>query len=67
MKIRFIRNVLLEVEKPKLEEFWDKQFYKWDEVEVESIIRNSNCVTIITSTGDGLLDVPSDSFEILPL
>lgn len=62
MKIRFVKNVLVEVIKPRLEETWDKEYRKWDELKVESIVGESK-VNITTKEGDILLDVPLDSFE----
>ena len=62
MKIRFVKNVLVEVIKPRLEETWDKEYRKWEELKVESIIGEGNKVTITTSQGDILIDVPLDSF-----
>ena len=62
MKIRFTRNVLVEVIKPRLEETWDKEYRKWEELKVESIVGEDK-VTITTKEGDILLDVPLNSFE----
>jgi hypothetical protein len=63
MKIRFIKTVLVEVMKPRLEETWDKEYRKWEELKVDSIIGEGNRVNITTSQGDILLDVPLNSFE----
>jgi len=62
MKIRFIRNVLIEVINPS-DEIWDKQCYKWNEIQVDSIDTNGKTAVIYAANGDVLLDVPSDSFE----
>ncbi len=63
MKIQFVKNVLVEVEKPKLEEIWDKEFQRWDQLTVESISYFGQKATIYTAEGDVLIDVPLDSFE----
>ena len=65
MKIRFIKSALVEVDKIKLQEVWDKSFTRWDEVEAESITYIKNCAEIRTREGDTLLDVPVDSFEVV--
>jgi len=37
MKIRFIKNVLVIVEKPKLQEDWNRYIRKWTEIKIEAI------------------------------
>lgn len=61
MKIRFVKSVLVEIEKPKMDEVWDKYFHRWDEVNVESIQGND----LITYNGDILKNVSSDAYEVL--
>jgi hypothetical protein len=65
MKIRFIRNVLVEVEKTKLQEMWDYHYPKWKELLVESINYSGKSATICTMDKDILADVPIDSFEVV--
>jgi hypothetical protein len=73
MKIRFIKSILVEIEKPKLEEVWDKQFYKWDELLISNksedlYVRQTigeKKVNLLTFDGDLLRDVPVNSFEVL--
>jgi hypothetical protein len=62
MKIRILKNVLVEVEKTRLQEVWDKQLYKWDELNVESINVAGKSADICTYEGDILLAVPTDYF-----
>ncbi len=62
MKIQFVRNILVDVQKPRLEEVWDKQYRRWDELIVETISYNGKKANIYTSDGDILIDVPDDSF-----
>jgi len=62
MKIRFLKDVLVDVQKARLEEMWDKQFKRWQELQVETISWTGKRATIVTSDGDVLLDVPEESF-----
>lgn len=65
MKIQFKRNVMVEVEKPKLEEVWDSSFPRWAELKIDSIIDCGESVNIYTAEGDVLLGVPKDAFVVL--
>ena len=65
MKIRFLKSVLVEVEKTRLQEVWDKQFQRWDELQAESINYAGKSAQICTREGDTILDVPVDSFEVV--
>ena len=65
MKIRFVKSVLIEVEKTKLQEVWDKQYQRWDEVEAERIEYFGKKATIYAASGDTLFSVPNDSFEVV--
>ena len=65
MKIRFIRSTLVEVEKYRLQEIWDRAFNRWDEVEADTITYQGSKAIIGTREGDTLLGVPIDSFEVL--
>lgn len=62
MKIRFLKDVLVDVQKARIEEMWDKQFRRWDELNVEAISWIGKRATIVTSDGDVLLDVPEETF-----
>lgn len=62
MKIQFLKNVLVDVQKARIEEMWDKQFRRWDELNVDTISWTGKRATIVTSDGDVLLDVPEETF-----
>ncbi len=59
------RSVLVEVNKFRLGEVWDKQLSKWDTVSVEKIDAHGETADLLTYDGDTLLDVPVDSFKVI--
>jgi len=63
MKIRFLKSVLVDVQKARLDEVWDKQYSRWDELNVESLSCSGKKATIYTTEGDTLIDVPVEAFE----
>ena len=63
MKIRFLRDITVDVEKPKIHEIWDKTFNRWTELQVDEIYPNGSVATLKTYEGDFILAVPLDSFE----
>ena len=65
MKIRIIKDVLVEVEKIRLEEVLDQSFRKWDELNVESIIDLGTVSQINTYDECTYLNVPNAAFEVL--
>jgi hypothetical protein len=65
MKIRMLKSVVVDVEKPRLQEIWDKQLHRWDELNVEAINYSGKYAYITTYEGDTYLHVPSDSFEAM--
>jgi len=65
MKVRILKSKLVEVEETKLQEVWDKQLNRWDELFVETIQSNGGCSDLVTPEGDVYLNVPSDVFEVL--
>jgi hypothetical protein len=65
MKIRILKDILVEVEKPKLEEVWDQQLRRWDELNVVSIIDFGKESKIITYDGSIYFNVPNESFDVL--
>lgn len=67
MKIKFVKNVVVDVEKPRLNEVWDKYYCKWDIVNAESLTYNPDKKTahILTYEGDELVFVPNDAFEVV--
>lgn len=66
MKVRIIKNVLVEIEKPKLGEVWDKQLSRWDELKVETMDVQGRFANLITFDGDIYLHVPNDAYEVIP-
>ena len=66
MKVRILKDVLVEMEKSRLDEVWDKQLRKWDEITVEKIDRMGGFAHLTTSDGDVYLHVPLFVFEELP-
>lgn len=51
------------MEKPRLNEIWDKNYRKWDEIRVDEIFPQGSLATLKTNEGDFILLVPEDSFE----
>jgi hypothetical protein len=65
MRIRFVKTCVVDVEKIRLQEIWDKAFNRWDEVNAESLQYSNNKVDIVTKDGDVLIGVPIESFEVV--
>lgn len=65
MKVRILKSKLVEVEKTKLNEVWDKQLNRWDELLIEAVQPNGRCSNLVSYDGDVYLNVPSDTFEVL--
>lgn len=65
MKVRILKNKLVEVMKTRMDEVWDKQLNRWDELNVESIQPYGNFSNLVTYEGDVYLNVPTDCFEVL--
>lgn len=65
MKIRIKRSVLVEVEKIKLNEVWDKSLSRWDELNIADIDVQGKWANLITTEGDVYLSVPTDAYEII--
>jgi hypothetical protein len=65
MKIRFVKNVVVDVRKVRLEETWDRSFHRWEEVRVDNIIDNGESVDLVTYEGDVIENVPADAFEVV--
>lgn len=65
MKVRILKDVLVEIAKPRLDEVWDKQLKKWDEFPVEKIEPTGNFTNMTTFEGDIYLHVPNYAFELL--
>jgi len=66
MKIRFVKACVVEVQKARLNETWDKGFNRWDELYVESLhYPNPKIANVITREGDILVEVPINAFEVV--
>jgi len=64
MKIRFLKNVVVDVE-TRTGEFYDKSYSRWQEIRVDSIYPYGNFTTIKLDDETILHGVPKDSFETL--
>lgn len=69
MKIRFLKNVVVDVETIDIEsrslEIYDKTFLRWQEVRINDIYSVGKFATIRLDNGDLAINVPLDSFEQL--
>lgn len=63
MRIRFLKTITVDVEKPRIHETWDKTFNRWAELQVEEVFLNGKLATFKTYDGDFILGVPADAFE----
>ena len=66
MKVRIKKSVLVEVEKAKINEIWDKQLSRWDELNVADMDVQGKFANLVTTDGDVYLSVPVESFEVVP-
>lgn len=60
-----LKDVLVELAKPRLDEVWDKQLRRWDEFPVEDIMEAGNFSNLRTFDGDVYLHVPNYAFEVI--
>lgn len=65
MKIRFKKNVVVEVENLRLQETWDKNYRRWEEIRVDNIITAGSVAIIGTYEGLTLHNVPTEAFEVV--
>lgn len=65
MKVRILKTILVEIQKTKLEEVWDKQFQRWAELNVESINVVGKFANLTTYEGDVIMHLPVDAFEVV--
>lgn len=65
MRIRFLRDITVDVEKTRFHEVWDKYFRRWDELAVEGVFKEGRLATLKTYDGDFIIAVPVDAFEVL--
>ena len=63
MKIRFLKTLAVEIIDERMEEVWDKTFFKWAELNVESIDLAGKFAILTTYEGQQLMDIPRDAFE----
>lgn len=63
MKIRFTKTIGVDVEKVRLNEIWNKTFYRWQELQVESVYPAAGGMAAVkTLEGDSFL-IAKDAFE----
>ena len=66
MKIRFLRNMDLDMDKANLKEVWPKFINRNDVYDVDKIeILDTRFVNLVLDNRDVLLEVPITSFECL--
>ena len=66
MKIRFSKNVILDQYNPKLDEYWDKSYYRYDELVVDKTLAvHRGQSDLLLENGIVLYNVPNDSFETI--
>lgn len=63
-KVRFLKTVAVEVEKPRIGEFWDKSFNRWDELVVDDYEESGNFANL-HKDGDIYWNVPRAAFEFV--
>lgn len=67
MKIRFLKNLSIDVEDPRLSESFTKSVRKWSEIRVTEIYQtNEASSSFKTYDGEFILRVPNNAFERLP-
>ena len=64
MKIRFLKNISVDVE-TRHDEYFDRAYAHWQEIQVEGIYPCDKFATITLDNGDVLHGVPVDAFERL--
>ena len=65
MKIRILKNVLVEINKIRLDEVWDKSLQRRDELNVDSINVDGKYANLTTYEGDVILQIPTDAYEVV--
>ena len=65
MKIRILKNVLVEIQKTRLDEVWDKSLQRRDELNVENINVDGKYANLTTYDGDIILSLPTDAYEVV--
>jgi hypothetical protein len=65
MKILMLRNVYVNVDKPRLKEVWSKYLSRNDTYSIDKIEDISDdVVNLVLDNGDVLLEVPRNSFKL---
>jgi hypothetical protein len=63
MRIRIVKNVDVDIEKPRLREVWPKYLHRNDIVYIDKIEQlTDESVNLILDNGDVLLEVPKTAF-----
>ena len=65
MKIRILKNCLVEIEKKRLQEIWDKQLYRGNELHIDSAIVEGKWANLTTYDGDVIQQIATDAFEVI--
>ena len=65
MKIQFLKTLTVDVYKLNMDDYWSKEFNKWDEVQVDNIDYNNKYVNADLPNGDLLLDIPISTIKII--
>jgi hypothetical protein len=66
VKIKFKKNVTVDYEETRINEVFDKNFYRGDVLEgagVEQLSRNFSNIHLVN--GDLAISVPNDAFEVI--
>ena len=64
MKIRFLKNVSVDVE-TRHGEVYDKSFARWQELRVDEVYLSGKFATLKMENGDLAVGLPAESFELL--
>lgn len=65
MKVQIKRDVLVEIDKVRLHEIWDKPLKKWEIIVVERIDNKGKTADLVTYNEDIYMNVPVDAFILL--
>ena len=65
MKIRIKRDILVEIEKIRLDEVWDKLLYRGNELHIDSAIKEGKWANLTDYDGDIILNIPVDAYEVV--
>lgn len=65
MKIRILKDILIEVYKSKIEETWDKQLNRWTELNIKSAVVNGSYADLHSYNGDIYRDIPLLYLEVI--